>query len=427
VSEAFGKRTTVLLAIVGGLSLLLAVALLLFDEDTPEETSAGRDTYSVSALGHRLLADLLGELGFRVLSSQSGSAVWDPHTATLVLADPPVDDQSGDLESDLAYRAGHADTVLLVLPKRRSEPDYYDHWVESTELIDIERVEHVLAALGVGGRLARLPEEVAAPEFRHADGRVLALDLLGAQLLTSDDVEAVVSGPTGILLGRVTGDAADEGRDLWILTDPDLIATHGLPRAGNAELVVETFERLGSRERPIVFDEWLHGHRRKRSLWGELLRFPLVFGLAHAGLVLGLLLWASLGRFGAAEPPRPPLAAGRRTLIENTADLLVHGGHGGSVLRRYFERTIDEVARAFHAPPDADAASRFGVVERASATRRTRERPGILAEEVRSALHTRRGAKSHVGARRALIVAVRIHRWRQEVLHGPTEDRRNRA
>ena len=77
----------------------------------------------------------------------------------------------------------------------------------------------------------------------------------------------------------------------------------------------------------MVFDETIHGFNRTPGLLAEALRFPMVLAVLQGLLLLGLVLWAGMGRFGKPLPAAPGLAAGKEVLIGNTAKLLADGGH----------------------------------------------------------------------------------------------------
>ena len=94
----------------------------------------------------------------------------------------------------------------------------------------------------------------------------------------------------------------------------------------------------------MVFDETIHGFDRVPGLLAESLRFPLVLGVLQSLLLLAVVLWAGMGRFGKPLPAAPALAAGKEVLIDNTAKLLVTGGHAGDSLLRYFRQTTRTVA-----------------------------------------------------------------------------------
>src|SRR6185436_16030104 len=110
---------------------------------------------------------------------------------------------------------------------------------------------------------------------------------------------------------------------------------HGLARGDNAAIALAAIEA----ERPVggvvVVDETLHGHVAAPSLWRELFDFPLSLATLSVLLALAFLLWAAMGRFGKPRPDTRPLGAGKRYLIDNTAELTRHGGHAAHALERY--------------------------------------------------------------------------------------------
>ena len=215
----------------------------------------------------------------------------------------------------------------------------------------------------------------------------------------------------GVLFGEVRWAADSVGR-MFVLSDPDLLATHTLGRSRNAELAVALMDAAREETRSIVFDETLHGHTAPPTIWRELFSFPLVLVLIQVAIVAAVLLWAAIGRFGAPLPAELSVRSGKETLIRNTADLLQTGGHSARVLDRYFQATIREVIEGYRiGAKGSDEA--LETAARLSKARETTFDPNDLGRAVRD---ERRRRKVHgPGVVRA---AMRIHHWKEEVLHG---------
>jgi hypothetical protein len=153
----------------------------------------------------------------------------------------------------------------------------------------------------------------------------------------------------------------------WVLTDPDIVANHGV--SDNAELILAMFARLAPDGQVIIVDETLHGHEVPPNIWGELGRFPLVLVLISAALMFGFWAWSGMRRFGSPTRSEYQLADGMNVLIENTAQLLMVGGHSGSVLRRYFEHVLADVAHFYRLSPELSRKERSARLKHMSSSR----------------------------------------------------------
>ncbi len=331
-------------------SLLASFYLLLRPGELSRVDSVGADTYSRSALGHSGLLQLLGELGEPVLQLRQPRALGE--CGLLVIAEPgEVDDAALRRLSDAV---DEAPVTLFVLPKRQGKRDRNNpRWIESDELIDPDDCGDVLRRL-----LAEIAEvSVAAPTItrvnaasnwrspglRQGPAPTLAAPQLfeSRRFLDGSDLDSWIECGEGVLLGRIG--------TLFVLSDPDLIANHGLHRGDNAELVIEIVRAIKT-PGAIVFDETSHGHRLAPSIWTEAGRFPLVLVPVHLLLVLALVLWTAAGRFGSPRVAAPPIGAGKRFLIENIINLLQRGGRHAPSLRRYLRQRVRLAAERQHAP-----------------------------------------------------------------------------
>ena len=152
----------------------------------------------------------------------------------------------------------------------------------------------------------------------------------------------------------------------------------------------------------VVFDETQHGFAHEPDIYRALFEFPLALATLSAVLSVALLLWASMARFGTPQPERPPIEPGKGFLIANIAELLLFGGYTGHVMKRYKKSAMEDVARRLHVPAKVDA------LERNAEARDLPLRLTTLDEQVR-------------GGHRPLRTAQRIHRWREEMIHGRGE------
>jgi hypothetical protein len=403
----FGPRATALLVAAAGVSLAVAVVLAMLGGGLEDVPSAGADSFSRSAIGHRAFLDVLRRLEVPVVVSRHRS-VAKAEGALLVLAEPG---SSGPGEAILDEALERPGTTLVVLPKRGGRADARNpRWLGASRLLPPEVPGRLLHQLGLSGEVVR-PAAVQG----WTTGGLPEPDLDGPQLVRSTDLQPIVSSAEGILVGEQETEA---GR-LVVLADPDLIASHGLGRGGNALLATALVERLRG-PRGVVWDETLHGFEVAPSLFRELLRFPLVAATLQATLAALALVWAGARRFGRPAPPPPPAAGGKDVLVENTAELLRNGGHVAHAVGACWRNAVEAAAAGLHAPPGLSHADAVGWLARAGRARDVGSDPARLEARVRAF----GGAPGAEAA--ALALARDIHQWREELLDGHRRHPRHR-
>jgi hypothetical protein len=416
VDRPFSRRA-VLIAVALGVCALVAAVLLAVLDDGDDQASAGPDSYSRSALGHRGLVELLGGEGITVVRSQSESGRRAGSRALLFVAEPRL--ASSEQKQALTDLMAQAHQMVLVLPKRAGYRDTtHPAWIDETELLPEADADAVISGAGIDAHVVRVS---ATPRFESqlAEAFPVGAQVADLQLIAPDaKLRPIVYAPEGILVGRAEG---ADSVDVIVISDPDLIANHGLGKGENAAIALAAIQALRPPGGVVVVDETLHGHVATASLWRELFSFPLSLATASALLCLALLLWAAMGRFGKPQPAPRALAAGKRGLIENTAELTRHGGHAAYALERYLHATVQDVARAQHAPAQLGPVELRAWLLRAASARHVATDLTELERDV-SALAT--SDKRPDAAARALAIATRIHRWRQEMIDGSAGDSR---
>lgn len=409
---AFGRRGAGWLAAVAAASLGAAAFLGIYGDALYDPPSFAPDSFSRSAVGHRAFVELLRVLGRQVIVSRHRTADKAAE-AVVALLEPRVGPEDDTRSGILDAVNGASRRLLVVLPKRGALPDpTRPRFVAHAGLLPPEDAQRVLDALEIAAKVVRPDRSIAA--WR---GELPAPALDAPQLVTGTDLHPLLSSDEGILAGELRF----EDWHTIVLSDPDVLATHGLARGGNAALAVALLERLAGGPVPVVVDETLHGFDQQPSIARELLRFPLVLATTSALLAAALLAWAALVRFGRPRPPEPLLAPGKLFLVESTAGLLRHGGHAGLAAAAYLRAAKDEVVHRLRPPGEAGEAgawlARFAEARGREASLRE------LEERVR-----RLGARGKGGEEEAVRAAQAVHRWREEMTDGAHGDpRRDRA
>ncbi|HEX3479535.1 MAG TPA: DUF4350 domain-containing protein [Kofleriaceae bacterium] len=392
---------TALIAVIGvvGASLAVAVVLTVLGDDLGDRRSAGVDGYSVSAIGHRGLVELLGRLGVPVVVSRSDSAARARH-GLLIVAEPAVSDPAS--RARLAALVDAAPRALVVLPKWYGSVERGKRWIEDASLLPVDDVTAVLEALDLADTGVH---RAVAPGAGLGSGNLRPV-IREPQLIAGTALTAIIAGPRGDwLLGRRELDRGE----LDVLSDPDVLNNFGLRHPENARFAVQLIDDLRDGG-PVVIDETLHGYARSPSLVHALLGFPLVLATLQVLVCAVLVVWAAMVRFGPRRAAPPPIAPGKDFLIRNTAALLHHGGHHAHALRRYLALSVAAVRHALHAPALPPVAI-TAWLERVRAVRGGRISLTGLERDVETA---------HTPAR-VVEVADAVYRWRMDMTHGSDE------
>lgn len=430
--ESIFSRRLLIVWIVAA-TLTFAVSLYFMGSKDQGDT-VGPSAYSRSAIGYAGIADVLQKLGVDVVKSRYDSLGKLTSGSVLVIAEP----HPGPATERTMRTLLKADTVLLILPKWTGAPSQKKSgWLGEAALLSLADAAWVL-------RLVAPRADVVRSDQAFWTTNTLGLSpTLEApiQLIQGGRLRPLIGAKDGILLGEVVsqrngqfmllsnpseplqkGAAAARKRTILVLSDPDIFANHGFAAAGNAALAVATIKHLLTGSGRVVFDETLHGFTTEPA--GPLLllfRFPFILATLQGAIAIALLLWATLGRFGAPQPAPPPISAGRLGLLQNIAKLVEFTGHHEVMIRRYVFETVRDVARQLHAPRGLSTAGLVAWLQRVGAARGiTTDCAALMNETEALADGRRRSAASLVR------LAREIHRWRGEIVDGRARHSRDR-
>ncbi len=411
-APVFSELSLIALGGIVGASMLFGILVVAFAEDIEEIESSGADSYSRSAIGHRLLFDFLDLAGIDAARSRYRTGEKAKPGVLLVVAEPTEEfPRLRRWIADLPARGG---AILLVLPKWRGEPsaaggDLASGWIGSAALLEPDVPARVLRELPTFERTGIVRTAAAPAAWDSVLGAVAPSLHPPLQLLAhSTDLAPLVSCEDGVLLAR---SRLVEG--CLVLSDPDLLNNHGLAAGPNGPLAAGLFSGGFGDEAVdrVVLDEITHGYELEPNFLREAFRFPLVLGTLHFGMILALLVWAGAPRFG-----KPLPAAAARTassgerIVEDLAWLLVHAGKSTDSLPKYFERAIHSVEESLKLPPTDDRRQRLARLETISQGRGLRIHLARLEGHVR-ALAARRKDSPHEVTR----IADLVHRWRMRM------------
>jgi hypothetical protein len=403
----FSRR--LLIGWVAGAIAVFALSLYLMgagDSDGPDPT--GPSTFSRSAIGHAGIAEVLQRLGIPTVKSRYNSLEKLSPDSVLVLAEPLPSRLSEEAMRTLLK----ADHILLVLPKWTGQPSEQTHgWLR-------EARERLPSDAQWALRLVAPRGEVVRERGQTSDQLRWTVNVFGLtpnlaspiQLIRGPGLVPLIGGERGMLVGEIV----DRNRRVVVLADPDVISNHGIARAGNAALAVALIKRLLGTDGSVVFDETVHGY--VASTANPLLlmfRFPFVIATLQGVIAIGLLMWASVGRFGAPQSAPPPLSAGRSGLLQNMARLIEFTGHQQVIVGRYVHATVRDVARQLHAPRGLAGGALIEWLQRVGLARGVDVDCGALVRRANELIEPRRREPSSL-----VRLARDIHRWKGEILDG---------
>ncbi|HET6982254.1 MAG TPA: DUF4350 domain-containing protein, partial [Myxococcaceae bacterium] len=323
-----------------------------------------------------------------------------PHDDEAVwILEPDLDPDRPGTMGRLAEHMLEAKTVVVVLPKWTGDGDpSKPGWLRSARLLSTREVAAGLTALHLKGSVVRHEGKLQI-ESRIGGG---SAELETAQLVKSEDLAPIVSGPDGILVGE----REEDEQRLVVISDPDLLSNAGLVRGDNARVLARLLSDLDAEDDGLAIDETLQA-RQARSILAGLLHFPSVLAVLQLLVVLGLAVWAATPRFGTplTEPDAGP--HGSAALIESAVTLQTLVGSPVVAVRALFEAARREVLDRLHTPAGMDARTADALLD---ARRHGRNLPtsGGLRAEVEAA----------TTPRAALAAARRIQRWRERMLDG---------
>ena len=425
----FSTRAVLWMVAVGVLAL---VAFLVLSAYAPElrRGQPGEHALSRSAVGYAGAVRLMRALDVPVIVGREDRP-YEP--GVLVLTPGP--------EAGKALAQVRPGPVLVVLPKWRSVPRPRSRgWVDKLGTEAAGSVASLTASLQEGGGDATITRRTGrgAPVLTApAESRVV-MDIIGeggpdrpirgdpdelgrdwrlfaaGSVFRPGPIEGLktLAGPAWLpVLTEERGGmvvAKHRSRNLYVLSDPDLINTHGLADLRTARFAAHLLEGLRGPQGLVVFDVTLHGIGGERGLLRLALEPPFL------GATLCLLAAAVLAGFHAAARFGPPrraqraFARGKASLAENTAGLIRLARREHRMGAGYAALVRADAARAVGAPMDLGPEQLDAFLDRLSRTRGTRTTYEALAAKAGRALDRND----------LLQVARELHLWKLEVTSG---------
>ena len=338
-SNPFSALTSAIMIGVGLLVFIAIFALLAWSPDLASKNRAGQHPYSSSALGYGGLVKLLEADEQTVTVSRLASSL--EYSDGLLILTLPRYGLNRAPEFDLE---NVSEPALYVLPKwsgfvDREKPS----WQKDTDLLDPSRVASIAQGfdsdirvwhLRNPGRL-RTPFGSQVPKFEHK-----------MQVLETDSLESIISSPGGTLLAKVPG------RDVYILSDPDLVNTFGLARPENARMALGLVDWLKYfPDQPVTLDATIHGFERSESLLRAIFDVPFLGATMVALATMLLITWGAFIRFGPPTPETRVLSFGKKALAESSAGLISMARRESQMAPGYAQTVQRDMMKRLGLPP----------------------------------------------------------------------------
>lgn len=383
---------------VGALAALFFVVFSAYAPDYSGEGDSRANAFSKSAVGFAGLVAFLRAQDIPVLISQ-GLDAEEYEKASLIVLTPGVNNRGAEV-----LAVTDIEPQLIILPKWIAAPDpLRAGWVRNVGLFDEDTI------------VERLLEPISQASLTQAVGiqsAVLRNGFDGSEMKPGP-IEALQTISGNQWVGYVTDSmnrtivARQEGTDIYVLSDPDLMNTHGLKDLGTARAAAAIIQSLRANDGPVIFDVTLSGYKRSPNILRLAFEPPLL-GATLCALLAALLMGVHAAmRFGAAQQEARTLALGKQALANNSAALIAMVGREHRIVPRYAAAIRRRVARIVGVPPD----TRDDVLNDLLDRQRRRNAPtqplaGLMAEAGRAE-----------DAGDALRVARKLYRWKRDMIH----------
>jgi hypothetical protein len=406
-----GKQSTSLLSPIVAIglvaismfSLVAYFALSAYAPDFRSANDGGAHAQSGSAIGYEGLRILLEAAGVPNTIDRGRSQNSHAIAGLVIMTPPPLPADTGALQK--AFNGDYPGPVLIVLPKWSPLPDPLAYGrVMKGGLIDRNLVAGILDTFSAKTHTDHR-NDVAAPHLVPASND---FSIIPANLAPIDSLQTI-SGSDWLPLiknsdGRVVL-ARYSKRWVYVLSDPDLVNTHGLHDLPTAAFAVSLIRRLQFNHRPVMFDVTLNGLGHYPSILHAAFAPPFLGATLCAILAAILIGYHAAMRFGSPPPDEPIYARGKTALVANAADMIRMLRREPNMATRYAVTTRNLVLRALGVRRQADAQESDALIATLERGHQRRYAPLLAQAE-------------HLKHRGDLVaLANRLYDWRQEMLH----------
>jgi len=143
--------------------------------------------------------------------------------------------------------------------------------------------------------------------------------------------------------------------EVWLVHRPEFLTNRLLDEADNGLVLCRLAEAtLAGRAGPILFDEFFHGYRDRPGVTELLLTPPTLWVTVQALLLLAVVLWRNVPRFGAVRPLPAGSRRSREEFLDALAFLLARRADYGDGYRTARDALRRELAGELGLPADSD-------------------------------------------------------------------------
>ena len=396
-ANPFSATLPAILIGFGTLVFIAIFALLAWSPDLVSKNRAGEHPYSESALGYAGLVTLLEADGQTVRVSRLPSSL-DYSDGPLILTIPYFG-LGRATDFDLLEVS---EPALYVLPKwsgfrDRQKPS----WQKDTELLPREFAETRIQLFDSDATVWRLrdPGEIETPFGSQAPNFEQEM-----QVIESNSLQPIIDLPGGNLLVKVPG------KEIYILSDPDLLNTFGIARRENARFALSLMDWLKDYpDQTITLDATLHGFERSENLLRAIFDVPFIGATLIGFTTLILVGWAGFIRLAPPQSDTQIPTFGKKALADSSAGLVSMARREGLMAPAYSDLTKRQLAREIglpvHTPSEAFAETTDRLAQQYGLEQSWQDRSAPLAQPApgRNELRDR---------------ALALWRWRQEFKNG---------
>ncbi|MBX3479109.1 MAG: hypothetical protein KF842_01825 [Caulobacter sp.] len=410
------------LSLIGALAFIASLVIGAFGAEWKSGDNGAGHALSRSAIGFAGVVEVLRAMGTEVEISRVDYPADDGRSVLIVT--PPAGTDP-DAINDIYFEGPR----LLVLPKWMPGP-YRQGWVRGRNVLspkaslwpangDPDKKDD--ADHKTGGKAEEVQDEEAEAEdearpnfpstlMATAQGTAKRTLVLanGQPFATTGPIEGFRTvgggGWTAVVREAKGGIVLGRRGDEWILSDPDLLNTHGLSDLATAKAGIGLLQLVRDGDGPVVFDVSLNGLKSERNLLQLAFTAPFLGVTLALGLTTLLLCMQAVSRFGPPIGRGRVFALGKQSLADNSAALIRLARREHRMVERYALYVRGEAARAVGIPHSIAEADLEALLDRMS---------GQLGLPLFSELR-RQGAAAHDLAS-ALAAARRLYFWRLEM------------
>jgi len=400
-SDVFRMRTVALMLVIGIMGFVGTLVIGAFAPDLRSGHNGGTHALSNAAVGFSGIVQLAEATG------RNPQIIRSPHqfdTEDLLVVTP--DEGFQDVTAILDARK--AKPTLFVLPKWTTveDPDHKG-WVRIAGLTFAADPGSLLApqtGLIIHRRRSGGAALVASADFDRAIQfnappvlQVITAKKTGTGAKRQKVVPLLSDGKGGAVLVRI-GDGP-----MYVLADPDLMSNAGIKNARQAAAALAMLDWMNSTGATTInFDVTLNGFGHSQSPLKLAFTPPFLAMTLALAVVLLLVGWHALGRFGPIRPRARAIGFGKTALVENSAKLIRRAGRETQLGGRYAQMIRERAVATFGVPARLRDAALDAYLDKLGAWRGHR-----FSELARTAENTQ--------DRDQLVAAAQaLHQWQKE-------------